>query len=262
MKKDNLRTAELNIKFSNKKNFRKSELRDFYRSIYEELDEKVFRRFLYSLEKEKIISKVDTGIYVLSNNEKAGSLKNKFIPKFSSELVLISNLVQKKFPYTKIILWETRILHEFMLHQPGQNLTILETEKESTESVFNFLDSQFTGRTFFDPNVDIVEKYVLHNADSILILPMISRSPHQRVNGIPCPKLEKILVDVWSDKEKFFMFHGQELENIYETAFHNYQISERTFFWYARRRKVDQKIRAFITQETSIQLIRKEETNR
>lgn len=256
MKKDNLYIAELKITFSNQKNFRKLELRDFYHNLYEELDEKDFRRILYSLEKENIIIKVDTGVYVLNNSEKSWPLQKKFNPVFSPELIKINKKVQENFPYTKTIIWETRILHDFMLHQPGQNLTILETEKESTESVFNFLDSQFTGKVFFDPNVDIVEKYVLHYADSILILPMINRSPHQWINGIPCPKLEKILVDVWSEKEIFFMFYGQELVNIYEMVFHNYQVSERTFFWYARRRKVYQKIREFILQKTDIQLIR------
>jgi hypothetical protein len=142
-----------------------------------------------------------------------------------------------------------------MVHQPGQNLVILEPEKESIESVFNFLGNKFGSRVFLDPNRDIVENYALHNADSILILPMISRSPRQIVNDVLCPKIEKILVDIWSDKERFFIFHGQELVNIYELAFQNYRISEKTLFWYAKRRKVDKGIRSFITEKTDIQLI-------
>ena len=57
------------------------------------------------------------------------------------------------------------------------------------------------------------------------------------------------------------MFHGQELVNIYETAFQDLQVSERTFFWYARRRNVEQEIRAFIAQETAIKLVQELETN-
>jgi hypothetical protein len=101
----------------------------------------------------------------------------------------------------------------------------------------------------------MIEKYAFRNAESIIVSFMISRSPHQLVNGIPCPKLEKILVDIFADKDKFFIFQGQELVNIYEIAFHNYQVSEKTLFWYAKRRKVHQKIRELMTQKTDIKLI-------
>ena len=256
MTKDNLYIIELRKTFSNQISFRKSELREFYRNQYDEFDENAFRRLLYSLEKDKIIIKVDTGVYILNNNnENVWQPRKKFIPSFSPELKSISNLIQKKFPYTKAIMWETRILHDFMLHQPGQNLMILEAEKEAAESIYNFLDNQFKGRVFLDPKQDVVDKYVLRISESIIITPMISRSPHQRVNDIPCPKLEKILVDIIADAEMFFMFHGQELVNIYKIAFHDYQVSEKTLFWYARRRKVEQKIRALISQKTDIKLI-------
>jgi hypothetical protein len=207
------------------------------------------------LEKDKVIIKVDRGIYSLrNNNEKEWRLRKKFIPAFSPDLLTISNLVQENFPYTKTVLWETRILHSFMLHQPGTNLVILEPEKESIESVFNFLENKYAGRVFLDPNRDIVERYALRKTESILILPMISRSPREKVNGVLCPKLEKILVDIWTDGDRFFMFHGQELINIYEMIFYGYQISEKMFFGYAARRKVDKKIRKFITENTKIQL--------
>ena len=262
MKKDNLHIPEIKKTFAHHKMIRKTELRDFYIHQYKALDQNTFRRILYSLEKENIVIKVDPGVYLLNNkNNEVWTKRKNFVPEFSSELKSINNSVQKEFPYTKTILWETRILHDFMLHQPGLNLTILETEKESIESIFNFLKNQFTGRVFLDPNWDMVEKYVLRNTDNILILPMISRSPHQRISGIPSPKLEKILVDIWADEEKFFMFHGQELVNIYEMAFQNFQVSERTFFWYARRRNVKQEIRAFIAQETAIKLIQQQGMN-
>jgi hypothetical protein len=62
-------------------------------------------------------------------------------------------------------------------------------------------------------------------------------------------------VDVFADTDLFYIFQGQELVNIFETAFQTYRISEKTLFRYAGRRKVSQKIRAFITQQTNIQLI-------
>jgi hypothetical protein len=255
MKKDNLYITKLISTFSKQTVFNKSELRDFYRNLYDEFDENSFRRILYSLEKEKVIIKVDRGIYILKNNrEKNWQLRKKFVPVFSPDVLSVGNLIQENFPYTKNLLWETRILHRFIVHQPGTNLVILEIEKESKESVFNFLENKYTGRVFLDPSRDMVERYVLSKKESILILPLISRSPHQMVTGILCPKVEKILVDIWSDGDRFFIFHGQELINIYEMIFHDYKISEKTFFGYAARRKVDKKIRKFITEKTKIKL--------
>jgi len=260
MEKDNLYLFELKNFFSYRKYFRKSDLRNFYQNKNKVLEEKTFRRILYALEKDNIIIWKDTGIYILSK-EGTTHPEKKFVPTFTSEIRSISDSIRKTFPYTKYLIWETRILYDFMLHQPGRNLKILETEEEAVESIFNFLENQFTGKVFLDPGQEILEKYVFRAAESLIVSPMIRRLPRQQVNGIPCPKLEKILVDVFADKNKFYMFQGQELVNIYKTAFQNYKISERTLFWYAERRKVHKKLEAFIRQNTDIQLIKQEETN-
>ncbi len=61
---------------------------------------------------------------------------------------------------------------------------------------------------------------------------------------------------IFVDDQKYFMFQGQELAHIYETAFQTFYISERTLFWYAERRKANRQLQAFIDQETSVELIR------
>ena len=261
MKNDELYLLDLKNFFSYQKYFRKSDLRSFYRNKYKVLEEKTFRRILYALERDNIIIAKDTGIYTLRNEDNFQSRK-KFIPIFTPELKLISDTIQKTFPYTKILVWETRILYDFMLHLPGQNSKILETEEEAIESIFNFLQNQFPGKVFMEPGQEILEKYVSRSTESIIVSTMIKRSPCLRVNGIPCPKLEKILVDIFSDKNKFYIFQGQELITIYKTAFQNYKISERTLFWYAERRKVHQKLRTFIQNYTEIQLIHSKGMNK
>lgn len=260
MVKDNLYLIELKNFFSNRKYLRKSDLRNFYQNKYEVLEEKTFRRILYALERDNIIIGKDTGIYILSKASPTHPQK-KFVPTFTTEVRSISDSIRETFPYTKYLIWETRILYDFMLHQPGQSLKILETEEEAVESIFNFLQNQFTGKVFLDPDQEILEKYVFRAAESLIVSAMIKRLPSQQVNSIPCPKLEKILVDIFTDKNKFHIFQGQELVNIYKTAFQNYKISERTLFWYAERRKVHKKLQAFIRQNTDIQLIKQEEAN-
>ena len=142
-----------------------------------------------------------------------------------------------------------------MLHQPGQNQIILETEKETAESVFNFLNDRYEGKVFLQPDRVIFERYILPRTESIIVSNLITQSPHQKVNDIPCPRIEKILVDIFADDEIFYLFQGHELAHIFETIFERYLVSEKALFRYAERRKVGQKIRSFINRETNIRLI-------
>jgi hypothetical protein len=100
---------------------------------------------------------------------------------------------------------------------------------------------------------------VVRITEPIIVSHLITQSPRVKVNGLPYPKIEKILVDLYTDEEKFFVFQGQELVRIYENVFEAYRVSQKTLFRYAERRKVSQKLRAFICKETSIELIQNQD---
>ena len=74
------------------------------------------------------------------------------------------------------------------------------------------------------------------------------------MKGVVCAKLEKILVDIFSDEDRFFIFHGQEMINIFDNAFSNYWINTKTLFRYAGRRKAAERLKHFINSETQIKL--------
>lgn len=74
------------------------------------------------------------------------------------------------------------------------------------------------------------------------------------IHGIPSPKLETILVDLFTDENLFYYVQGAELVRIFENAFSTYRISGKTLFRYAGRRKVSQKLREFIREQTHIEL--------
>jgi hypothetical protein len=244
--------------FSGQKFFGKADLRNFYQARSPALSEKAFRRILYALETRDLITSVDTGVYVLTSGHTKSRIPKKFSPTFSLELRELNDAAKTAFPYAEYLLWETRVLHEFMLHQPGQSQIILETETEVAESVFNFLNARFEGRVFLQPDRVTFERYILPRSDSIIVTPLFTQSPHQRVEDIPTPKIEKILVDIFTDEEIFYVFHGEELTHIFETAFEHYQVSQKTIFRYAKRRNADRKIRDFLQQKTNIQLIQQE----
>jgi hypothetical protein len=254
--KDNNHLAEahdLKNAFENSKFVRKTDLRHFYLQRHSDLTEQAFRRILYALEKQHIIIPIGAGVYVLGEPYPSTG-KSIFVPALTSDIENISASVQNSFPYIDYLIWDTKILHEFMIHQPGRNQIILEVEKDACESVFNRLKEQFVSRIFLDPDRKSFERYILDISDSIILYQLITQSPKTIVNRVPSAKLEKILVDIFADEERFYVFQGQELVTIYENAFDTYWINEKTMFRYAGRRRIAKDLRAFIHNQTHIEL--------
>jgi hypothetical protein len=252
---DKICEAELRNTFSSFQSVQKSDLRNFFIQHSQAATEQSFRRFLYKLEKLQIIAPIGAGVYAFNGQTSLMTTKKKrFSPGWSQDLGKLNEMFLKAFPYARYLIWETRLLHEFMLLQPGQNFYILETERDVCESAFNFLSREYSGRTFLDPTRVTMERYVLPQPDSILISRLVSESPKRIVRGIPFPKLEKILVDIFAEEDIYYFFRGEQLARIFENAFSTYFVSEKTLFRYARRRKVSAKLRQFIREHTQIEL--------
>lgn len=257
MRKSEGTVSELQLRnaFSRSRSVQKSDLRNFFAHHSQAPTEQAFRRFMYGLEKQQIIIPIGAGIYAFQDQGSLPATKKKhFSPAWSQELGKLNEMVRNAFPYAQTLVWETRLLHEFMLHQPGQNLFILETEKDVCESAFHLLNQEYPGRIFLDPNRLTMERYVMSRPDSILISRMITQSPRQTVSGVLCPRLEKILVDIFVDGDRYYYFQGDELAGIFENAFSTYWINEKTLFRYAGRRMAGGKLRQFIREHTQIVL--------
>ncbi|NMB87907.1 MAG: hypothetical protein GYA17_06080 [Chloroflexi bacterium] len=253
-----LNLTELVTKFSGQKYVFKSDLRIFYHSLYTDFSEPTFRRILYALEKQNVIIHAGRGTYVLQDPHSSQTpRKQLFIPTLSAEIIQINREIKETFPYTDYLLWETNILHEFMLHQPGQNYIILECEKETENSIFNHLNTIYPGNVFLYPGRTTIERYALQQKSSIFVSNMFSQTPKgKKVREIPYAKPEKILVDLLVDDEKFFLFHGKELAIIFENIFDSYLIDEKSLIRYAGRRNAISKLKQFVQNQTQIKLER------
>ncbi len=254
MKKENmnLKIPELNDKFQNTDYIDKKDLRNFYFQYNPYLTDQDFRRVLYALEKQEVISSTGSGVFYFTGN--GNPPKKKYIPSPSQSLQDLNKTINEIFPYIKYLVWETRILNEFMLLQSGQNLIILDVEKGTENSVFNQLSELNSGKIFLNPDNLTMERYVQPLPEAILISALISQTPMGRKNQeIPYAPIEKILVDVLVDEKKFFTFRGNELVSIYNGFFNSYLIDEKSLFRYARRRKATDKIKKFVADKTQVE---------
>ena len=137
-----------------------------------------------------------------------------------------------------------------MIHQPLNSYLIVEVEKDGLKSVFyNLKESNYP--VFIDPNRDIIENYVPVNKQAIIIKPIISESPLLQMDNILTASLEKILVDIFCDKDLFDVYQGNEMRTIFKEAMSKYTINMNRMIRYANRRGKKEK---FIKYLNSVQI--------
>lgn len=171
----------------------------------------------------------------------------KYQPEISADLIKMYNEIKSNFPFIELSIWSTAIVNEFSQHQSNRNFIIIETEKDTNESLFYFLKEHYEN-VFLDPNRLILEQYIFDIPNAIIIKPLLSESPLQEVKGVNTTTLEKMLVDIYCDIDLFIAFQGNEKKIIYSKAFEKYTINNNKLLRYASRRGRKDEIEKFISQ--------------
>jgi hypothetical protein len=170
-----------------------------------------------------------------------------YFPDVSKKQKSIYNKLKKEFPYVDICIWNTSILNEFMIHQPGIFNFIIEVEKDVTQSVFYFL-KELKYSVFIEPTSDILEKYLPIDKEAFIIKPLVSESPTQLVNGIKTISIEKLLVDIFCDDIIFSAQQGSEMRTIFNEAFSKYTVNQSKMLRYANRRRKKEVFEKYLNQ--------------
>lgn len=142
--------------------------------------------------------------------------------------------LKQKFPMVDFCLWDVRDLLPLVQHIPSVRMKIVNCAKDVVDSVTHTLINMTD--TIVLPSPD---RYVLDNftvgREFIAVLPLVSQAPTVTVDGIPAPRLEKVLVDILCE-EPFYFLKGNETYNIYSEALKSYALNLRTLRRYAGRR--------------------------
>jgi hypothetical protein len=223
--------------------FSSKELFEFYKKSEEDLDENTFRWRVYVLKKNRLLSNVKRGVYVLDH-------KKKFQPEISRSIKILYNMIKNRFPYIEISVWETSWLDNFMNHQIYNSFTIFEVDKEVVNSVYNLLKEK-RDRVYMNPSEKDVENYI-HGENAIVIRPLVKEAPIQDIGKVKVSKLEKILVDLYFDKILLTSYQGNEMKHIFKRSFDEYEINFTTLYRYARNRSIKDKFKEYLQQELGI----------
>lgn len=241
-----LRVYQLENRFKEHTQFTYADLYEFYKEDEPDLKENTFKWRVWKLKETGILSNIKKGIYVLGK-------KQNYSPLISNRIKRIKNKIEKQFPYANYAILDTKWLNDFMVHQPGNFMTIVEIESDVISSVLSLLqEKEKNVYSYVNFKNDI--NYILSKDDAILIKPLISRAPVVEYEGAKIPKLEKILVDLFIDTELFITYQGKELINIFNSANENYALNYTTIFGYADRRNKKIEIDKFIFEKTNIDL--------
>ena len=207
---------------------------DLLHSVAKGVERNTLSWHLSNLCKMGKLRRVGRRIYSLQN-------KTSFIVKASKRVKSLYKSLHKEFPLADFCIYEGSIFTT-LLHDLSPNATIyIETNRDVTESVFNFLSQKYQGRLFLTPTKEMTSQYIDLAQENIIIKPLITESPLTDDNRVPMPTLEKILVDTRTDNDFYYM-HGYENMEMLRTAITHYDVNQTRLLRYADRRNEKESI--------------------
>ena len=159
-----------------------------------------------------------------------------FVPDIANKLKTINSKLKKEFPFLDICLWNSSAINEFMIHQPGRFYILIEVEKDAAQSVF-FSLKEAKYSVFIEPTKDLIEKYFPDEKETLIVKPLVTEAPLQKIDGLNTVTIEKMLVDIFCDEVIFSAQHGSEMRTIFKEAISKYIVNENRMLRYANRRR-------------------------
>jgi len=132
---------------------------------------------------------------------------------------------------------------------------LIEVEKAAAQSVFFFLkEAKFS--VFLDPTKDLIEKYLPDEKETLIVKPLVTEAPIQKIEGLMTTTLEKMLVDVFCDDVILSAQQGSEMRTIFQEAMNKYTVNENRMIRYADRRR---KKKTFVNYLSKVSNLRQQQ---
>jgi hypothetical protein len=239
-------TYGIRAKFIDHEYITKEELYRYFSEHEPTLKDTTLRWRIYYLKKNRVLLPVKRGVYELNSLPK----KSLFDPPDSRKMDDLYSIYFSSFKMQPCALWSTEWLTQFMELQPTHHFTVFEIEKELTHPLFFYL-KQEKKDAYLNPDREMMKNYVMERKNPVVVRTLLSRAPLQKTrNGLPIASLEKILVDVFCDKDLFIAYQGSELKNIFTNAWKNYSLNLSVLMNYAKRRKRSKSMLDFLKKNS------------
>jgi len=224
-----MRTAEFHIEelkkiFENSDFFHVSDIFVFYQSFDAEIPKTTVNWRINTLVKIGVIQRVGRGKYKLGTG-------NIFSPQISSKAIRLNNLMKANFPYLNFLIWHISEINSLSQHLINKDVYYVEVERDAIDAVYEKLRGKYKFVLKGTINDD-----VFFDESQVVVRSLVTASPIQVVKKVQTITIEKLLVDLFVDKE-FEFLQGNELTHIFTNAFSKYTVNTDKLLRYASRKE-------------------------
>lgn len=217
---------------------------DIFQTLTKEkpnLSESTFRWTLYGLLKNQKIFKIDYDAYVVKQEK----ILPEYKPYYSDKAKELEQILIERFPKVKFVIFESTLLNEFLNHQIAQNTIYVQIEKDISSYIFDNLQEEYEGEILYKPDKKIFDRYWRRGC--IVVSNLISQTPLSQ-NSSHEITLEKMLVDIITEKIISSTFSPSETSFIYENALKSYYVDKRKMNRYAGRRGATALVKRYLEE--------------
>ncbi len=230
-------TADMILNFAeSRSNFKLCELAKYVRQS-DDISDSAILWHLKRLIKQNRLSRISRGVYGKSSHR-------EFVPSVNDDVKKLYQDVTRLFPLIDAMVYSGKDITALQHHISANNAIYIEVTKEATEAVFHYLSDRKI-KAYHKPTADFMSDYVDLGEKSVIVKPLTTEAPVRVFEGICVPTLEKILVDINTDSD-FYFLQGNETFYIMENARSLYSINYPKMLRYASRRGIRDKIQAIL----------------
>jgi hypothetical protein len=236
-----MKNAELALlikgQFSGQSTITSKELGSFLLTIFPDLSTNTLSWRINQLKSENLIYQVGRGLYTFI-----------FKPEFKPEISLKSKRLYNKtkpFICSELVVWETELLDLIIDKINLKRTTFLLLQKDELSDLFDQMQSM-SRPVYLEPTSEIIQRYILNQNDVTILYPLISETPAQHNGDYILPTLEGVLVNAWLLSENYLKPLGYSIEEIFKSAFKNYNVNKNKLLRYAARRDQRKEIEQLI----------------
>ena len=212
----------------------------YFSSIGLDIDRSAVRTKVSRWKEKGFLHRIARGKYKRTSS-------HEFVPEVDAIIRKCTKLFIAEYSALEYSIWNTKLLESSMNHIPVNSFYVFECEKEIIESVF-YLFKDNGLNAYLKPSSELISQNVISDKNSIIVRPLISRSPFIKIKNIQFASPEKILVDLFCDQETFYIYGGSEINMIFSSMFRNYTINYSKMMNYAERRKRHKELKRFISE--------------
>jgi len=230
--------------------FTTEELKPFLTLPGEAISPVTIRTRLNALKRRGVITPVGRGLYTLKK-------LYDYTPEIDRSLREVYLALRKRLPLTRICVWKPSWLNEFSLHIVSMQTIAVESERETERAVFELLQETLRKNSSINgiplllkPSSEDIDLYVSDQTPAIVVGKLITEAPIRENDGVVVPRLEKMLVDLFSGEPVLEPFGGAEMDRVFRNAFDTYALNVDTIIRYAARRGKRQEMAEYIGYNT------------